>query len=243
MTRHRVGALVGDDHLVGADGARGELGAVEHEMGELAQQQRVLRAQRLALAAVGDDDRAPARRGDRAHLAAPSGRRRRRGRAGPRARRRRAAPSARAPAARGRAVQLEVAVERCHRPVGAADEQARERDICADRAHWTGSTWSVPLAVPVAALISQRERERQRVPVGRGHARADLRPVERGDRAAEAGRARRGCRSRHALEVICTPPPATGLPSMRTSSVPQARVRDRERDVDLDEPAASPGAA
>ena len=167
--RDRVRSLERDDHLVGADGARRELGAVEHEMRELAQQQRVLRAQRLALAAVGDDDRPAARAADRAHLARGREARRRRGRAGRRARRRRSARSASSAAARAAGRGPSRWRSSCVMPgAGAAAQQARQRDRCrrASRLIGPGS--------PAACRSRRRSRGRsaarrraQRVAVGR----------------------------------------------------------------------------
>ncbi len=58
----------GDDRLVGTQRFGGEDRAVEHEVGERLEQHAVLQARRLGLDGVHDDDRAPARAGDRAQL-------------------------------------------------------------------------------------------------------------------------------------------------------------------------------
>ena len=147
---------------------------------------------------------------DRVHLRAPSGRRRRRGRAGPT--RSTASISARRVerARRGqRAVHLEVAVERRHRAVGAAAQQARERDI--------GASIALTGAASPGACRSQRRSRRRSAsatasvsacPSAEADAGADLGAVEGGDRAAVERRARTAVPIETVLEVICTPPPA-----------------------------------
>ena len=58
-----------DDDLTRAHGRRGQHGAIEHQMGQTGQQQKVLRARGLGLAAVHDHELAsPSRLGDRAEL-------------------------------------------------------------------------------------------------------------------------------------------------------------------------------
>ena len=133
---------------------------------------RVLGAQRLALAAVGDDDRPAARATARPRACARSGSRRRRARAGRPRRVRRSAPSDRPGAGR--------AADRAPRRGGREAAIARPMQPLSSR----GSATSVPVAAAIAGSPGRcRWRRRSRRRSGGRRPSASVRPSAEATRA------------------------------------------------------------